>query len=232
MRLLPLLSQEFLAHSRLFVRPSFDLLTGRTILFYFFSPLLGEDGLIFEGTIEERVTFLFSTLLSIISSSFRSVEDKRIEIGIWYYDKSNGSKFLDFCALLLCHACWVVQIDFLFFVLLVLYARGTNIYIHGLFFFFVDRRGRIERKGCFGMGEREGLTGWNWLWEIIDAPFRWFRMMNMEVVQGWRVRWRVVGMLDVERKKGERERERKARSFFIRIILIERIFRVSSRKSF
>lgn len=74
-RLLPLLSQEFLAHSRLFVRPSFDLLTGRTILFYFFSPLLGEDGLIFEGTIEERVTFLFSTLLSIISSSFRSVED-------------------------------------------------------------------------------------------------------------------------------------------------------------
>lgn len=59
-RLLPLLSQEFLAHSRLFVRPSFDLLTGRTILFYFFSPLLGEDGLIFEGTIEERVTFLFS----------------------------------------------------------------------------------------------------------------------------------------------------------------------------
>lgn len=39
-------------------------------------------------------------------------------------------------------------------------------------------------------------------------------------------------MLDVERKKGERERERKARSFFIRIILIERIFRVSSRKSF
>lgn len=59
-RLLPLLSQEFLAHSRLFVRPSFDLLTGRTILFYFFSPLLGEDGLIFEGTIAERVTFLFS----------------------------------------------------------------------------------------------------------------------------------------------------------------------------
>lgn len=59
-RLLPLLSQEFLAHSRLFVRPSFDLLTGRTILFYFFSPLLGEDGLIFEGTIGERVTFLFS----------------------------------------------------------------------------------------------------------------------------------------------------------------------------
>lgn len=82
MRLLPLLSQEFLAHSRLFVRPSFDLLTGRTILFYFFSPLLGEDGLIFEGTIEERVTFLFSTLLSIISSSFRSVEDKRIERNI------------------------------------------------------------------------------------------------------------------------------------------------------
>lgn len=56
----------------------------------------------------------------------------------------------------------MVQIDFLFFVLLVPYARGTNIYIYGLFFFFVDRRGRIERKGCFGMGGgREGLTGWN-----------------------------------------------------------------------
>lgn len=55
----------------------------------------------------------------------------------------------------------MVQIDFLFFVLLVPYARGTNIYIWFVLF-FVDRRGRIERKGCFGMGGgREGLTGWN-----------------------------------------------------------------------
>lgn len=155
MRLLPLLSQEFLAHSRLFVRPSFDLLTGRTILFYFFSPLLGEDGLIFEGTIEERVTFLFSTLLSIISSSFRSVEDwdtierdttiNRVVRNSLIFARSFCVTLVEWCRLIFFFSfCWSRM-------------RGVQIYIYGLFFFLSIVEGGLSERVVSGWGGEGGV---------------------------------------------------------------------------
>lgn len=75
-RLLLLLSQEFLAHSRLFVISSFDLLlTGEEDNFIFSSLLGGEAGLIFEGTIGEYVTFPFSSPSFYFPHHFRSIEE-------------------------------------------------------------------------------------------------------------------------------------------------------------
>lgn len=154
-RLLPLLSQEFLAHSRLFVRPSFDLLTGRTILFYFFSPLLGEDGLIFEGTIEERVTFLFSTLLSIISSSFRSVEDwdtierdttiNRVVRNSLIFARSFCVTLVEWCRLIFFFSfCWSCM-------------RGVQIYIYMVCSFFLSIvEGGLSERVVSGWGGGRG----------------------------------------------------------------------------
>lgn len=46
----------------------------------------------------------------------------------------------------------MVQIDFLFFVLLVPYARGTNIYIYGLFFFLSIVEGGLSERVVSGWG--------------------------------------------------------------------------------
>lgn len=155
-RLLPLLSQEFLAHSRLFVRPSFDLLTGRTILFYFFSPLLGEDGLIFEGTIAERVTFLFSLFFLLFRHLFvqSKIRGSRLEYDTTInrmvrnsliFARSFCVTLVEWCRLIFFFSfCWSCM-------------RGVQIYIYMVCSFFLSIvEGGLSERVVSGWGGGRG----------------------------------------------------------------------------
>lgn len=138
-RLLPLLSQEFLAHSRLFVWPSFDLLTGGQFYFFFFFPPRRRRWPNFRGHVTFPPSFYFPHLFNSIEVVYGMVS-RDGEMAIEYRDWDTIERvnrvipwFLRAPFVSRLMRCWVLQIDFLFFLFCWSRMRGVQIYIYMVF---------------------------------------------------------------------------------------------------